>query len=209
MLICKIFLSDGFVIRNRIVIFNSMEEVLEIWKPVVGYEGLYEVSNLGRVKSLDRIVKGCYGSIAHKKGKIISSGIGSTGYCIVSLQKDGKGKSFGVHRLVAQAFIPNPDNLPMVNHKDEVKTNNNVENLEWCDCKYNCNYGTGIERCVNTKVERGLVDEEHIGSTKKGKYKTLRNEILNKQKLYYQEHRQERIEYQKKYNSIYRQKQSE
>lgn len=176
----------------------------EIWLPVKGYEEIYEVSNLGRVRSLDRIVKGCYGSIAHKKGKIIASGVGSAGYPVVSLQKDGKGKTVSVHRLVAIAFLPNPNNLSEVNHKDEDKTNNRVDNLEWCGRIYNANYGTGIERCVNTKVERGLVNEEHIGSTKKGKYKTLRDEILERQKRYYQEHRLERIEYQKKYNASHK-----
>jgi len=88
-----------------------------MWKDVSGYEGLYEVSNLGRVKS---------------KRKIISSVDDGKGYPRLHLSKDGKAKSFRVHRLVAEAFIPNPDCFPIVNHKDGNKENNTVENLEWC-----------------------------------------------------------------------------
>ena len=107
----------------------------EYWKPVVGYEGHYQVSNFGRVKSI-------------KFGKeiILKQRQCMNGYKLVTLYKDGKGKIILVHRLVAQAFIPNPDNLPEVNHKDENKTNNVVTNLEWCDRLYNVRYGTGIER---------------------------------------------------------------
>ena len=103
----------------------------EIWKPVVGYEGLYEVSNLGRVKSLK------YG-----KERILRPATDSNGYHQVNLCKDGKVKMYLVHRLVAQAFIPNPHNLPIINHKDERVDNNRVENLEWCTAEYNNNYGT-------------------------------------------------------------------
>ena len=102
--------------------------MIEEWRPVVGYEGLYEVSNTGQVRSLDRYVKTCYGSYRLHKGKVLRPGIRPDGYLVVSLQY----RMFRVHRLVAEAFLPNPDNLPQVNHKDEDKTNNNVDNLEWC-----------------------------------------------------------------------------
>lgn len=115
----------------------------EIWKAVPGYEGLYEVSNCGRVRSLDRWVIGGFAGKRFMKGRILKVGVASNGYCMVVLTK---GHAKTVHRLVAKAFIPNPDNLPMINHKDEDKTNNCVDNLEWCSSKYNNNYGTLKER---------------------------------------------------------------
>ena len=107
----------------------------EIWCPIKGYEGLYEVSDQGRVRSL-------------KSGKerILKPGSDKYGYLMVCLCKNGEKKNLLVHRLVAQAFIPNPDNLPQVNHKDENKTNNYVHNLEWCSSKYNANFGTRTQR---------------------------------------------------------------
>ena len=110
----------------------------EEWRPVKGYEGLYEVSNFGRVKSLNYNHTG--------KEKILKPFKRKDGYLQVILCRNGKGKMFSVHRLVASAFLPNPNNLPQVNHKDEVKTNNCVSNLEFCDCKYNINYGSHNER---------------------------------------------------------------
>lgn len=108
----------------------------EIWKDVVGWEGLYKVSSYGRVKSFH-----------NKEPHLLSTCVGIHGYCVVLLH-DGNGqrKNERVHRLVAQAFIPNPNNYPYINHKDEDKTNNHVENLEWCTAKYNSNYGTCKER---------------------------------------------------------------
>ena len=121
----------------------------EIWRPVVGYEGLYEVSNIGRVRSLDRFYYRLH------KGKVLSPTKDRYGYLTVTLNCNGKSKTIKIHRLVAQAFLPNPDNLPQVNHKDEDKTNNNVDNLEWCTAKYNVNFGTRQERYRNTMLEKG------------------------------------------------------
>ena len=104
------------------------------------------VSNCGRIKSLDTYRKGKNGSIRFCKGKILKPGTTKNGYLLVGLYKNGKVKFHLIHRLVAEAFIPNPNNLPEVNHKDENKLNNNAENLEWCDRLYNARYGTGIER---------------------------------------------------------------
>ena len=120
----------------------------EIWKDISGYEGLYQVSNLGRVKSLENRSN-------HKKEKILASQIRNQ-YYGVALYKNSHYKNYTIHRLVAEAFIPNPDNLPEVNHKDENKLNNRVDNLEWCNKKYNINYGYGaVNRQIQNR-ERGL-----------------------------------------------------
>lgn len=118
----------------------------EIWKPVVGYEGYYEVSNMGRVMSLDRYVRSKGGKSHYlKKGRILKYG-DNRGYKMVTLYRDKTITYKFVHKLVAEAFIPNFDHLPEVNHKDEVRDNNRVDNLEWCTKKYNMNYGTRNER---------------------------------------------------------------
>ena len=114
----------------------------EIWKPLKGYEGLYEISNYGVVKSLKSSWK-CGRNTARKKPyTIITQRIIDNSYPTVVLIKDGKHKTAFVHRLVALTFIDNPNNFPMVNHKDEDRTNNRADNLEWCNSKYNNNYGT-------------------------------------------------------------------
>lgn len=135
----------------------------EIWKDIAGYEGLYQVSNFGRVKCLTKRrfnkLTNCY--IVYPE-KMMQSILHTCGYYVMSLRDiNGKRKQFKTHRIVAEAFIPNPDNLPQVNHKDEDKSNNRVENLEWCTSKYNNNYGTRIERLVSTKKERFNTDKEY------------------------------------------------
>lgn len=112
---------------------------MEIWKDIEGYEGLYQVSNYGRVKSL-----------RFGKEKILKARDEGHGYFQVGLFKDGKQVFKRVHRLVAEAFLPNPNNYKEINHKDEDKSSNIVENLEWCDRKYNVNYGT----CISRKAEK-------------------------------------------------------
>lgn len=109
----------------------------EIWKPIVNYEGYYEVSNLGNVRSIDRIVKTKKDTVKIIKGKQHKLTLTKSGYISVTLYKDSKQKSFRVHRLVAEAFIPNPNNFSQVNHIDENKSNNCVTNLEWCSASYN------------------------------------------------------------------------
>ena len=115
----------------------------EIWKPINGYEGIYEVSNLGRVRSLGHFVGNQYIERRFQNRiRIIKASNRKANYKGVMIYKDGKRKSFLVHRLVAEAFIPNPNNFPEVNHKDEDKSNNCANNLEWCDRQYNNSYGT-------------------------------------------------------------------
>ena len=115
----------------------------EIWKDIEGYEGLYQVSNMGRVRSLRRNI-------------ILKIKIGSNGYERVVLSVNNIPKGYSIHRLVANTFIPNPDNYPIVNHKDENKTNNRVDNLEWCTQKYNVNYGTGIAKRTRSQSKKVL-----------------------------------------------------
>ena len=124
----------------------------EIWKDIKGYEGLYQVSNLGRVRSL--------GSDNWHKGRILKPHLDGRGhYLEVGLHKDHKSKTTNIHRLVAEAFIPNPNNLPQVNHKDECKTNNMVDNLEWCDAHYNINYGNAKKRIIESRYRNNDIND--------------------------------------------------
>ena len=118
----------------------------EVWRDIQGYEGLYQVSNLGSVKSFPR---------SRTKGGIVTQHFDKKGYKIVVLSKRSEIKVFKVHRLVATAFIPNPKKLPQVNHKDENKVNNSVDNLEWCDNLYNARYGSKAKRAYETSVKAG------------------------------------------------------
>ena len=104
----------------------------EMWRDINGFDGRYQVSNKGRVRSFARK--------SYKEARILKQSYEKDGYYIVGLhysEKGIKGRTGRVHRLVAEAFIPNPNNLKEINHKDEDKTNNNVDNLEWCTTKYN------------------------------------------------------------------------
>ena len=133
----------------------------EIWKDIKGYEGLYQVSNLGRVKSLPRLMwngKGYYMS----KEKILSLKPSKKGYVKIALWKNREKEYFLVHRLVAEAFIPNPNNLPEVNHiidDFEHRSDNRVENLEWCTRDYNINYGNRNKRASKTMKGKYLANE--------------------------------------------------
>lgn len=130
----------------------------EIWCPIKGYEGLYEVSDQGRVKSLK------FG-----KERILKPRRNNCGYLQVCLYKNVEQKMYLVHRLVSKTFIPNPKNLTEVNHKDENKENNSVQNLEWCDRKYNNNYGTRIQM-VSKKNTNGKLSKPLLQYTKSGEF---------------------------------------
>ena len=118
----------------------------EIWKDIAYYEESYQISNYGRVRN-------------KKTNKYKAQHDNGKGYLTVDLWKNNKGKKEYVHRLVALAFIPNPDKLPQVNHKDEDKQNNYVENLEWCTAKYNNNYGNHTSNMVKTCRENGVYEK--------------------------------------------------
>lgn len=177
----------------------------EIWKDIIGFEGIYEISNLGRIRRI-------------KTGRILSTRRSDGWYITVTLYKDKKRYGKSLHRLVSEAFISNPDNLPEVNHRDEDKTNNRVDNLEFCDHKYNVNYGTIKDRIRNTRLKNGHINEEYSGLYKKSygkkyyqnhkedrieygkKYREEhKEELKEKRNKYYQDHKEDRIEYGKKY----------
>lgn len=132
----------------------------ELWKDIPNFEGLYQVSNLGRVKSFRQGTKHRW-----EPDYILKSSLANNGYCQVTLYDNTKRKKFLVHRLVAEAFIPNPDNLPQINHKDEDPTNNAASNLEWCTARYNNAYGTARIRSIDSKskpVEQLTLDGKLI-----------------------------------------------
>lgn len=140
----------------------------EIWKDIKGYEGLYQVSNLGRVKSL-----GNGGS--HKVERIKDLQNDTKGYKITRLSKNGVQKTLKVHRLVGEAFIPNPLNLSQINHKNEDKTDNRVENLEFCTNSYNHDYGTRNDRARNA-----IINTDYIKSKIKPVYQYTMDKTLVK-----------------------------
>lgn len=114
-----------------------MNEIDEIWKPIIGYESRYIISNKGEIKSL-------------KRNKVLKKEL-RRNYWSIQLYDGNKFKHFSIHRLVGIHFVENPNNLPFINHIDENKLNNNANNLEWCTASYNINYGTCIQRAVEKK----------------------------------------------------------
>ena len=115
---------------------ENYKDKIEVWKDVVGYEGLYQVSNIGNVRSLDKYVlnRGKYPVLL--KGRIMKPS-SSSGYWMLVLYKNGKGKNLKIHRLMAKSFLPNKENKECINHKNGIKTDNNLENLEWCTISEN------------------------------------------------------------------------
>lgn len=135
----------------------------EIWRDIPGWEGLYQVSTYGNVASLN------YNHTGMRRLRIPR--VGKGGYLYLDLHKNGVTKTMKIHRLVAITFIPNPNNLPQINHKDENKLNNNVENLEWCDASYNNRYGSrprkvldAYKRNGSSKAERPVVKIDNYGT---------------------------------------------
>ena len=184
--------------------------MIEEWRPIVGFEGLYEVSNTGQVRNC--------------RGKLLRPGLNHNGYLKCVLCKKGKTKTIYIHRLVAQAFLPNPDNLPQVNHKDEDKTNNSVDNLEWCNSKYNVNYGCAQDKRVKTNIINGRFkysgqksveynkertkeykkkyrekNREKIRETKRKWYEKNKEKIMEQKRVYYENNKEKIREYMREY----------
>ena len=136
--------------------------MIEIWKDIPKYEGLYQVSNKGRVKSYRKPTK------FHCPDEfVLKNTVSNSGYAHVTLYDGKSRKKFLVHRLVAEAFIPNPEGLPQINHKDENVLNNEADNLEWCTAKYNNKYGTAALRAAITKgqkIEQYLPTGEYLAT---------------------------------------------
>jgi len=126
--------------------------MVEEWKSVVGYEGLYEVSNTGKIKALERLVVN-NGGLQHKHERVLKPNYGKNNHGLVVLCKNGKTKPHLVHRIVAEAFIPNPENKPNIDHIDTDCTNNCVENLRWCTQKENCN--NPLTRLHGSQAKKG------------------------------------------------------
>lgn len=133
-----------------------MEEK-EVWKNIRGYEGLYQVSNLGRVKSLQRLRRNRSG-MAMIKGRILSHNITKNGYHLVQLHNDGERKDFLVHRLVYAAFVGDIPEGFEINHRDECKDNNTLNNLDLMNHSENCNWATRNERCSRKLQKQVIMD---------------------------------------------------
>lgn len=131
----------------------------EIWKDIKGYKGIYMVSNMGRVKSLPQFHNSNSGGY-YTTGKILKQRDNGRGYSQVRIYK----KHFYVHRLVAETFIDNPYNLPIVNHKDENPSNNRVDNLEWCTQKYNMNYGNARKKISKGHTNNPILSKQVIAT---------------------------------------------
>lgn len=166
----------------------------EMWEDIEGYEGTYQVSNQGRVRSLDRHIIYNTGVKRFHKGKILTPEIDRYGYERVDLRESGKHNKQFVHRIVAKAFIPNPEEHPVINHKNEQPTDNRVSNLEWCTVEYNHGYGNarkkngdankkqviGIHKDTGKVIEFNSVNE----TGEKGFTRTRVSSAANNNKLY-------------------------
>ena len=183
----------------------------EIWKDINGFEGYYQVSNLGRIKSLSREIyngKGYYTSTE----KILLGHMITKGYMQVELKKDNKRYLKLIHCLVAEAFIPNPENKPQVNHINGKKSDNMVGNLEWCTNIENQTHAinTGLKKSKDIELSKKhkreyyIKNRELILEKKKEYYQKNQNKIATYRKSYYEEHKKDLIKKSTKYNTAIR-----
>lgn len=161
---------------------------MEIWKDIKGYEGLYVVSNTGKIKSIDRYITDKNGKIKFTHGRIIKVRSQNSGYNVLRLCKNGKKPAFTVHRIVAETFIPNPENKPYTNHKDGNKQNNRVSNLEWVTPSENMRHAvdTGLWKYPGKTKDGRRRLSESMTKRMKGVPKTeehnLKNSIAQKKR---------------------------
>ena len=154
----KILRENNISSHDRKIFVKNLDN--EVWKNIDGYENIYQVSNLGRIKTMN--YRGGLGEkLMDKKYR--------EGYPVVHLSKNGKTKEFKVHRLVAQTFLPNPYNLPFVNHKNEDRSDANVDNLEWCDREYNSRYSTAKKILRINPINNDIVEYSCIHDVEKEK----------------------------------------
>lgn len=134
-----------------------------VWKDVLGFEGLYQISNKGEVKSILRFEPSSGRAGMWYRERILKSHLDKDGYPQVILHRDGKSYTYKIHRLVALTFLENPENLPCINHKDENKCNNDYINLEWCDVKYNNNYNDRQIK-ISQKRMKSIIQTDIFGN---------------------------------------------
>lgn len=159
---------------------------MEIWKDIEDYEGIYQVSNLGRVKSLARTVYMTDAKIRKTRDTLLSQHVNEKGYLHVSLTKNGKTRTKRTHRLVAQAFLKNPENLKEVNHRDGNKENNEASNLEWVTRKENVEHAitSGLFNPKRNGIASGILAKKAVVATRDGE-PTLRFESLRDAERYF------------------------
>ncbi len=146
----------------------------EIWKSVIGYENIYEISNLGRIRSIDHIVPHKDGKSRIQKGRFLHTYISEKGYIQTCLSKEGKRFNTGLHRIIAIAFIKNPNNLPQVNHKDGIKDNNSISNLEW-----STNQENQLHAVKNGLVNHNYGEDHHMSKLTNKQVVIIRQDINN------------------------------
>ena len=163
---------------------------MEIWRDVVGFEGIYEVSNIGNIRTIEgKTTSNSKYKVRHWKQRSLKLKHDRNGYKRVCLWKDGKNNDWLVHRVVATAFISNPNNYPMINHIDGVSNHNDVDNLEWCDSNHNVNHAfdTGLMNATKTKLIRVDNGQEYVFRSKSyackfmGRSHTYINDKLRKE----------------------------
>lgn len=148
----------------------------EEFRDIPGWEGYYQVSNLGTVRSVDRAVGSVTGKVYYRKGKVLKQLLNEDGYMVVNIARNGKDRTIGVHRAMALAFIPNPENKPMVNHLNAIRTDNRLDNFEWCtnaeNVKHSFNLGLSSNkgdkhprRVLTMEMVRGIRAELESGKS--------------------------------------------